>query len=61
MIPGIATAQIQKFTNGGKVSDDDEQYFVTLSLLNILFYESLNRYKSLFQLDICLMFLFALA
>lgn len=35
MIPGIATAQIQKFTNGGKVSDDDnnnvEQCFVTLN------------------------------
>lgn len=59
MIPGIATAQIQKFTNGGKVSDDDEQCFDTQSL-NIFFYESLNRYK-LFQLDICLMFLCALA
>lgn len=30
IIPGVATAQIQKFTNGGKVSDDDEQYFVTI-------------------------------
>ncbi len=30
MIPGIATAQIQKFTNGGKVSYDDEQCFVSV-------------------------------
>lgn len=30
IIPGVATAQIQKFTNGGKVSDDDEQCFVSL-------------------------------
>ncbi len=49
MIPGIATAQIQKFTNGGKVSYDDEQCFV--SVIEYTLYESFNilLYKRLFS------------